>query len=485
MTADPDLRRRAIQALRDGRGDAAIAAYRTLLASDPGVPEDWYNLGYLLRCARDFDAALDAYDRAVVAGIDRPEEVRLNRAVILSEHCGRPEAAEAELRLALAAAPDLLPGWLNLGNLYEDRGAADEARAAYRRALAVDAANGRAWARLAMIDVHQGRAAAAVDQLRHLLARPGLPLVAAAEIGFALGAALDALEDYDAAFAAFTVANRTAARASDPRLRYDRAAQERLTDDLIAATPGEARALPEAAAAPIFICGMFRSGSTLAEQMLGRHPLVHAAGELEIIPALAHAIPGYPRTLPSLDRQRLSALRDRYRAEVRQPAGTLRLTDKRPDNILHVGLIKQMFPDARIVHTVRQPLDTILSIWFLYFDDHIRYGHDLGDAAHYYRQCRRLMDHWQRSYPGDIHALRYEALVTDPEPTMRALTDFVGLTWDPAVLAAERGRAVVRTASVWQVRQPLHQRSVDRWRHYAKPLAAFREQLGDLLDTGA
>lgn len=482
MTAEPDLRRRAILALSEGRVDAGIQAYRALLAKIRGGPDDWYNLGYLLRCARDFDAALHAYDRAIAAGIDRPEEVRLNRAVILSEHCDRPEAAEAELRLALASAPALLPAWLNLGNLYEDRGAAAEAQAAYRQALAIDAGNGRARARLAMIDIHQGRAAVAVDQLRDLLARPGLSPVAAAEMGFALGAALDALEDYDAAFAAFTVANRTAAQASDPRLRYDRAAQERLTDDLIAATPGRAQARPEAEVAPIFICGMFRSGSTLTEQMLGRHPMTHAAGELEVIPALAHAIPGYPRTLPSLDEERLTALRDRYRAEVRPPAGTLRITDKRPDSILHVGLIKQMFPDARIVHTVRQPLDNILSVWFLYFDDHIRYGHDLGDAAHYYRQCRRLMDHWQRSYPGDIHQIPYEALVADPEPAMRALTDFAGLPWDPAVLAPERGDAIVRTASVWQVRQPLHQRSVDRWRHYAGPLAAFRDQLGDLLD---
>jgi hypothetical protein len=129
------------------------------------------------------------------------------------------------------------------------------------------------------------------------------------------------------------------------------------------------------------------------------------------------------------------------------------------------------------VHTARQPLDNILSVYFLYFAHSVSYSDRLDDIVHYYGQYRRLMSHWQRLYPGDIHTVDYDRLVKDPRPELESLLGFLGLPWDDSCLAEESGPAPVRTASNWQVRKPLHERSSGRWRNYAAELEGARRTL--------
>ena len=157
-------------------------------------------------------------------------------------------------------------------------------------------------------------------------------------------------------------------------------------------------------------------------------------------------------------------------------AGSL-VTDKRPDNFLHIGLAKALFPDARIVHTVREPLDNLLSLWFLHLDPAMAYALDLEDAAHWHGQYRRLMAHWKALWPGDVFDLDYDALVADLRPNVAALLDFLGLGWDEKCLAFHAADNVVKTASAWQVREPLYRRSSGRWRHYARHLGPLRAAL--------
>jgi Sulfotransferase family len=154
-----------------------------------------------------------------------------------------------------------------------------------------------------------------------------------------------------------------------------------------------------------------------------------------------------------------------------------RVTDKRPDNFLYIGLIKRLFPDARIVHTVRNPLDNCLSIYFLHLDHGMSYALDLADIAHYYAQYRRLMAHWKTLYGADIFDLDYDALVHEPRPTLERLTQFCGLEWEAACLSFEQATRAVKTASVWQVRERLYQRSSGRWRNYAAHIAPLQAQL--------
>jgi hypothetical protein len=231
---------------------------------------------------------------------------------------------------------------------------------------------------------------------------------------------------------------------------------------------------------------MFRSGSTLVEQLLGRHPDVTPGGELEFIPAIVreNLLP-YPRTLSEASPERLDLLREKYLGEARRlyPEAA-RVTDKRPDNFVHIGLIKALFPCARIVHTVRQPLDNILSVFFLYFGDDVRYSDTLDHIVHYYAQYRRLMDHWRERFGADIHDVAYDRLVAEPRGEMERLLAFCGLDWDDACLDADSAGSAVRTASNWQVRKPLHQRSSGRWRNYERELEPIRHRLAQagLLD---
>ena len=472
----------AARHLREGNYDAAAAGFERLVAMRDDHADSWFNLGYARRMARHYQAALDAYGQAIVRGMSSPEDAHLNRAVILSEHLQRADEALAELRQAVTKNPAAVSAWLNLGNLLEDLGESETAREAYEAALRSDPRNGRATSRIAGLLVHQREPARAIAMARDAAerARPGTE--DAAEISFALGNALDAAGAYREAFAAVADGNETSAALRAPAQRYDRATHQRLVDALIESFPESAEGAParDGDDRSIFICGMFRSGSTLTEQLLGRHPAITAGGELEFIPAMVREdLQPYPAALKQAPAKRIVELRRKYldQLDALYPAAQ-RVTDKRPDNFLHIGLIKTLFPAARIVHTVRQPLDNILSVYFLYFAQSVSYSERLDDIVHYYGQYRRLMRHWQQLYGSDIHSVDYDRLVAEPRPALEELVAFLGLDWDESCLEHDPGAAVVRTASNWQVRQDLHTRSSGRWRNYAKELEGARLKLG-------
>lgn len=477
----PERLLRAAAELRDaGRIAEAIAAYRQALALNPQAPNSWYNLARLQRQAGQPEAALQSYAEALRRGIGDAEEVHLNRGVIFADDLGSSDSAEAELKRALELRPDYLPAWLNLGNLHEDRGDRRRARSAYEQAVAIAPSEPMALARLAGVADLSGPGDPLVGRLRSAIGEARADPAARADLGFSLGAALDRVGAYDEAFAAYAAANESSRAILGAR--YDRSAQEALVDRLIAAFPSpEARRPDGPGRAPIFICGMFRSGSTLAEQILARHESVTPGGELGLVPALAEALRPYPEAAGSAAPEAVARARAAYLnalAKVHPGAGLV--TDKRPDNFLHVGLIKRLFPEARIVHTIRDPLDNILSLYFLHLDPGMAYAQDLGDAAHWYGQYRRLMAHWRSLYPGDIHDLDYDALVADPRPRIEALLEFCGLPWLEACLSFHEAGNAVRTASAGQVREPLYRRSSGRWRNYERHLGGLVEALRGL-----
>ncbi len=461
-----------------GRAEAAAEAYRRLLAIRPDLPDSWFNLALMERQAGRFAAALAAYDEAVRRGVSGPEEAWLNRGVIHADDLGRPDLALQDLEAALAIAPDWLPALLNLGNLHEDMGRREAAAEAYAQVLAVAPGHPVAMARAAGLARLTGPDDPVIATLRSALSRPGMDVADRAELGFALGRALDQVGAYDDAFAAYAAAN-SASRAIDPEgARYDRAGHERFIDSLIAAFAEPAAAVADVGAPPVFICGLFRSGSTLVEQIMAGHSRVTGGGELGLVPGLARAVAGYPQALAGAGPEVFAQLRGLYLGGLKtaRPQADV-VTDKRPDNFLHIGLIKAMFPSARIVHTVREPLDVILSNWFLHLDRSMGHALDLGDLAHWHGQYVRLMRHWKTLYP-DILDLDYDALVVEPRPAIERLLAYCGLDWEAAVLDFHKAAAPVRTASVWQVREPLYRRSSGRWRHYERHLDGVRAALG-------
>ncbi len=469
------LARTASALFRSGPLDQAIEAYRRLLSAYPDLPDSWYNLGLLRYRARDFSGAIGACEQALALGILGPEEVHLQIGVILSDGLGDSNGAFAQLKTALSLNPDYGPAWLNLGNLHEDRGEATEAEHAYRRALEIEPGLPLALARLAGLK----RAVAADDplitDLRAALVRPQLDLLDRADLGFALGRLLDLSGDYADAFEVYSAANRASASlGGEQGHRYDRAAQDQLVDRIIAAWPVPSmHAAPAVARSPIFICGMFRSGSTLVERILSSHSDIVAGGELSTVAALVQTrLPRFPEDAATLPPGDFAQLRDLYLAETaHRRSGGRRMIDKQPTNLLYVGMLKGMFPDARFIFTRRAMLDNCLSVFFLHADPALAYATDLADTAHQYYLCERLMAHWQRLYPGEIAIADYDRLTAAPREEMERLVRFCDLEWQDEILGFADHAGAVRTASNWQVRQPIHTRSSGRWRHYEAQLA--------------
>jgi tetratricopeptide (TPR) repeat protein len=480
---------RAARLISHGRLPEAERAYEEILGRWPELPDCWYNLAHLQRRLRRFDAALESYARALVLGVNRPEEVHLNRGVIFSDCLHQDAAAERELNAALALNPTYLPALQNLANLHADRGNQAAARGLYERMLQLEPRSYQALARLAQLtEIERPGEHPLVGRLRAALADAAASHSDRASLGFALAGLLDAGGLYRAAFAAAEGANRES-RASTPHAaRYDRRAQERFIDALIEAFP-RPRTLPPAQVSvaspaaqpprPIFICGMFRSGSTLTEQLLAGHPQVAAGGELDMLPGLLEQyLRPFPAAVATATDAQLAQLATSYLAGIRAlfPGSTC-VTDKRPDNFTLIGLIKTLFPLAKIVHTTRDPLDTCLSIFFLHLDPRIPYALNLLDTGHYLRQHQRLMAHWRSLYSEDLLEFNYDRLVHDPRAAAQQLLRFCGLEWSESVLDTTRSSLSVKTASVWQVRRPLHTRSSGRARHYLRELRGLRSYL--------
>lgn len=478
------LLQKAARLRSEGRVAEAIAAYEHLLARRPDLPESWYNLAFLQRQAGRYEEALASYQAALDRGVSAPEEVHLNCGVIYSQHLRREDAAENELRAALALNPDYVPALLNLGNLHEDRGEKGEARALYERCLSLDPGCYEALARLANLGMVSRADDPLVVRLKQAIAGPRTPAADRASLGFALGKTLDGGGAYDEAFEAYAAANRASRESAGARgPLYDRRGHERFIGQLIKSfAPGHIRAAASGNRPPIFICGMFRSGSTLAEQVLASHARVTAGGEIDALPALVRTkLAPFPASMTNMDAAALGRHAADYLGAVAAlfPEADV-LTDKRPDNFLYIGLIKSLFPDAKIVHTVRDALDNCLSVYFLHLAHAMGYALDLLDTGHYYRQYRMLMAHWKALYGGDIFDFDYDAFVRGPKPVTERLLDFCGLEWDEACLDFHRTRNAVKTASVWQVREPLYTRSSGRARHYEKQIAPLRAYLQDI-----
>jgi tetratricopeptide (TPR) repeat protein len=475
---------KAAQLFRENQVTEAMAAYGAILTRWPKIPDAWYNLAVLQRTTFRFEQALDSYQRALAAGISRPEEVHLNRSVIFGDFLRDHAAAAAELQQALTLNPGYTPALLNLANLYEDLGKRAQASSLYARILTIDPQAFEALARFANLQPGDGVESSLIDRVRGAL---GLAVAPSdrASLGFALGRLLDAQAHYPEAFAAYADANRASRDSAGPHVvPYDRSRQTAFVDQMIKeGTPRARAAVTDIAPRPLFIVGMFRSGSTLAEQLLAGVPGVSAGGEINFLPQLINSeLSPFFESLAAMTADRLDSMAARYRAEfMRVAAGAQFVTDKRLDNFLYIGLIKRLFPDAKIVHTTRNPLDNCLSIFFLHLEQQISYALNLKDIGHFYREYRRLMAHWQREFAGDIFDFNYDALVKDPQKQFQALCDFVGVPWSGDIPQVAARNTSIKTASVWQVREPLYQRSSGRSSHYVNELKELREDLADLL----
>jgi tetratricopeptide (TPR) repeat protein len=455
---------------------AAIDHGRRAIELDPQLPEAYLHLGNALLAINDMHPAEAAYR----AGLEvAPEHAPLHIAHAMAQRAlGRVDEAAASTRRALAIRPDAPDGVALLGSLAIDRGQFEEAETLLKKALAMRPDLPEALIGLTGVRKMTAADAPWRDAAERVLAA-GVPVAHAIGLHHALAKYCDDVGDFDAAFEYHRRGHELARRS---RPTYDRAATTaRLTRTLSAFDRQALEALRPTGIAserPVFVFGMPRSGTTLAEQILASHPEVHGAGEVLFWQYGADAELAAP---PEQRAATIAGLGRRYLGLFEAlPATATRVIDKLPSNFKNLGLIHAALPGARFIHFERHPLDTCLSIYFQGFSAAHAYATDLGDLGHYYREYRRLMAHWRTTLPPQtLLEVRYESLVDDPETWSRRMLEHIGLPWDPRCLEFHRTERPVLTASNWQVRQPISKGSIGRWRRYERFLGPLRAALGD------
>ena len=471
---------------RLGRAGAAEQANRRAIALRPDYTDAYLNLGIALKAQSRAEAAADAYRAAI--GLDpRNHQAHFNLANVLLEQGQYPQAIES-YRRTIALEPRFDAAHNNLGNALKDLGRLEEAGAEYRAALAVNPDFGEAERNLTACRRYAAADDADARRIEARLRRTDVAPGQRIPLHFALGKIYDDCGNYAAAFAQYHAGNqlkRSSVRFDETSVaRGVERIMRRFTRDFLLSRAE--RGSPSER--PLFIVGMPRSGTTLVEQVIASHPLAHGAGELsEIfrivdgIAAVSHSAQPYPEGVADPGAQTIARLATQYEQRLARgaPRSAVRITDKNPLNFRHLGLIALLFPRARIIHCTRDRLDTALSIYFQYFVHGHEYAYDLDDIAGFYRQYERLMQHWHEHLTVPIHTLRYEELVGCTAKTARELLAFAGLPWDERCLSFQHAGSAVRTASAWQVRQPLYTHAVGRWRNYARQLAPLRQALGE------
>lgn len=307
---------------------------------------------------------------------------------------------------------------------------------------------------------------------------------------FALGKCHDDIGEWTTAFQYFT----EGCRLKRQRMNYHIAEQIEFTDKLIHCftqqTIDHLKAFANPSALPIFIVGMPRSGSTLVEQVLSEHSQVYGAGELKYFNDLIQQPiknQSYPENISYLSSEICRAITDNYVAALQQHSSSaIRITDKMPYNFIAIGLIYALFPNAKIIHVKRNPIDTCLSCYTKLFTEGQLYSYDLTELGQYYQCYERIMNHWRHILPSDAWLdIEYEAMVNNLEAEARRLIAFCDLAWEPDCLNFYQSKRSVRTASFVQVRQPIYTSSVERWRRYEQELAPLIQVLNHTIHDDA
>ncbi len=468
-----------LAALLEGQGKlpAAEECYGQLIARLPELAVAHFNLACFLRRRGRLEEALREHQQALDLNIDQPEEVLSNMGVIHTE-LRQDTAARSFLERALAIRPTYIPAMFNLALLLEEFGDLQAALELFERILDQDPTYYDALIRIAYARPIRDRADPVVRKLQRALRRSHIDPLTRESLHFALGKACDDCGLFDEAFAHYQSGNRESATRLRP---YDRPSEATRVSEILrmftpqwlaAATPVSSRPL-------VFITGMFRSGSTLIEQVLSQHPRVAAGGEIDYFHRqLAQSGMRFPGSLADIGPGGYHSLGTGYLEYLDKafPSGAI-ITNKRPDSFEFLGLLKALFPNARFVNTVRDPLDTCLSIYFEQLDDRVAYASDLGNIAHHWQQYRKLMQHWQGLFGPSIIDVDYDDFVVDPGRVTEQLLRFLDLEWHEGCLDFQRSRNRVRTASVRQVREPVYRKSSGRWRNYERHLEPVQRML--------
>jgi tetratricopeptide (TPR) repeat protein len=495
----------------------AITAYRKAIEIKPDYVEAHFNLGYALEQSGDYAGAIQSYRKAIDITPDYVEAYCNLGNLMNNINQGSREDGIAYLRLALRIDPSYSAGWIYLGRALHQTGQLDEALDSFDTVLDKEPGNIETISAKALVYEKQGEFDKAYSLLQPLLGNADANIAAAfaavaSRLGksdeaiallevvlqraslnagdsrtlhLRLGRLLDRKGDYDAAFDHFRRGNALKRSGYDADAilgRFDEI-RDYFSESRMAGLP---RATNQSQT-PVFIVGMPRSGTTLVEQILDSHPGVFGAGELTFMEDSDHALQArvgkrnlaYPAYLQGVTSDVLDDVANKHLAALSGLApDRLRIVDKMPHNFRYLALIELLFPAARVIHCSRHPLDTCLSIYSYDFNAMHAYSTDMNWLGQYYRKYMELMAHWKQVLRIPLLEVSYEALIADQEAVTRKLLAFCGLSWDERCLDFYNNRRSVNTISYDQVRQPINDSSVARWRHYEQHLGALKQALG-------
>ncbi len=458
----------------------AVQAFGSVTELQPEHAAGWAQLAKLYARLGHIRRAEKALENAVRNQDENPAVQDLIGVVcgLLGDQAMAADWAEK----AVARQPEHVPFLVNLANNRMFLGDFEAAEISLRRALTTDPGNANAHWVLANI-----RKASNRDHVETLM---GLAHDATkrnrelAYLNYALGKELEDLEDWDAAFSAFS----RGAAARRETIRYDEAAETAMFEalrDVFTAEWLQTRATGNASPAPIFIVGQPRTGTTLAERVITSHSKVHSAGELQQFGRCLRRLSDYEgpgrnsaelmRAAAKLDCERLGSAYMMTTGKLR--GSTPRFVDKLPTNYRYIPLILAALPKAKIIHVVRQPMDACFASFKQLFADAYPHSYDQREMARHHVRYFELMQTWRERFPGRFLDLSYEDLASDLGPNARRLISFLELPWEEACLSFHRQTAAVTTASAVQVRESAHTRSIGRWHRYEEQLQAMKDEL--------
>jgi len=471
----------AIHAHSSGSLAAAEAGYRALV--DEGVQSAELYCKLALICAQSArrDEADVLWEKALATEPGFLEAL-MNLADSL-QLAGNIERASTIYRQVIAAHKRFHIAKYMLANILKSQGKMSEASDLYRQVMVQEPGYTQAHFSYSGIHKYQERSDPHFDAMLDLYPRTGLGSGKRIHLDFALAKAFEDIGDYPQAFKYLESGNEI----RSAEFNYDIESDRALIESIIRAFSKEAmshlQVNAETSSRPIFIVGMPRSGTSLVEKIIASHSDVYGAGELDYMFALGTSLflgesnnyqyqplDSYPgdtfETVGKTYLEKIKLLNDR----------ASRITDKMPFNMMMIGLIRIALPNAKIIHCVRDAKDTCLSIFKQNFTTgNYRFAYDQKTVAQFHNLYRRLMQHWHEAMPGKIYDVSYESLTHNPEQEIRKLLSACDLEFQESCMNFQKSKAVVKTASAYQVRQPMYTKSVGLW-------AQYEEFLGRMLD---
>jgi tetratricopeptide (TPR) repeat protein len=459
---------------RVGQLEAAIAAHSTVIAAEPYTAENHYLLAIAYNDHRQYALAVQHYRLAL--SYDPQHGMAWNNLGASLEVMGDKHEAKNAYRQAIHLNPNHAEAQNNLGAIYSEEGHIAKARAHFEAAIAANPSFIEAHYNLSLLKTYTMDDPHLAFLERLASTADNYAVTMRIHYYFALGKALDDTQQYARAFQAYAQGNHL--------YHLHHPWNKTKLQDIVEQLPQVFTSsffklcpVTQETRCPIFIVGMPRAGTTLIEQILASHHSIYGAGELSILDDVIQAawqasdLP-FSTWVSQIQDDEWMDLGKQYLDKTWQLApGKAFIVDKMPGNCFYVGMIHRMLPTAKIIHALRDPMDSCFSCFTHLFKDRMLFAYDLKTLGEYYALYAQAMQHWRSVLPpAAMFELPYEQLVADHETLAKQLVAYLGLDWDVNCLNFYNHERVVKTASLTQVRKPIYNSSVQRWQHFAESL---------------